>query len=211
MSRMRPGLLCLLAGVPLLAAATEPGEWDFTASLNGTPIGEHRFSVTAAGDERRVVSEANFTVKLLGITAYRYRHKAVEQWRGDCLTGLIATTDEDGKSSEVRAGVDGGGLKVVTSSAENTLPGCVMTFAYWNPALRTKTRLLNAQTGVPENVRVSPMGSAAIEVRGLPVMATRWRISGPAAPIDVWYSAQGEWVGLDSALGAGRTLSYRLK
>jgi hypothetical protein len=48
-------------------------------------------------------------------------------------------------------------------------------------------------------------------VRGLPTAATRWRITGPAQPIDIWYSLQGDWVGLDSTVAGGRQLSYRLE
>ncbi|WP_316044025.1 DUF6134 family protein [Variovorax sp. N23] len=31
------------------------------------------------------MSDARFTVKLLGLTVCRYTHRAVEQWRGNCL------------------------------------------------------------------------------------------------------------------------------
>ena len=210
--------LVALAGVQNAAAeaASPPiGEWNFRALLDGKPIGQHRFSVTlvsgAQGDERRVLSEASFAVKFLGITAYRYRHKATEQWRGECLTALSATTDDDGKASSVRTEADGDALTIKTASATQSLSGCVMTFAYWNPAIQTQTRLLNAQTGKAESVQVSRAGSGSVEVRGQPVAATRFRITGPAEPIDVWYSAQGEWVGLDSLVGGGRRLSYRLQ
>ena len=210
--------LVALAGVQNAAAeaASPPiGEWNFRALLDGKPIGQHRFSVTlvsgAQGDERRVLSEASFAVKFLGITAYRYRHKATEQWRGECLTALSATTDDDGKASSVRTEADGEALTIKTASATQSLSGCVMTFAYWNPAIQTQTRLLNAQTGKAESVQVSRAGSGSVEVRGQPVAATRFRITGPAEPIDVWYSAQGEWVGLDSLVGGGRRLSYRLQ
>ena len=210
--------LVALAGVQNAAAeaASPPtGEWNFRALLDGKPIGQHRFSVTlvsgAQGDERRVLSEASFAVKFLGITAYRYRHKATEQWRGECLTALTATTDDDGKASSVRTEADGEALTIKTASATQSLSGCVMTFAYWNPAIQTQTRLLNAQTGKAESVQVSRAGSGSVEVRGQPVAATRFRITGPAEPIDVWYSAQGEWVGLDSLVGGGRRLSYRLQ
>ena len=43
------------------------------------------------------------------------------------------------------------------------------------------------------------------------VAAQQWRLSGAAAPLDLWYSAQGEWIGLDSVVAGGRQLSYRLK
>ena len=194
------------------ANAPASGEWVFRALLNGKPMGEHRFSITTLGDERKVISEANFTVKILGITAYRYRHKATEQWRGDCLSAVNATTDDDGKASNVRAEADGDALSIgVNGGATQSLKGCVMSFAYWNPAIQAQTRLLNAQTGKYEAVQISRIGNGSVDVRGHPVAATQWRITGPQAPIDVWYSAQGEWVGLDSIVGGGRKLSYRLE
>ena len=221
-------LLAALAGHDSRAAevvSPPTGEWNFRALLDGKPIGQHRFSVTAnagakvgavgavgaLGEERRVISEASFAVKFLGITAYRYRHKATEQWRGDCLTALTASTDDDGKASSVRTEADGETLSVKTAAATQSLSGCVMTFAYWNPAIQTQTRLLNAQTGKAEVVQVNRVGSGSVEVRGQPVAATRFRITGAAEPIDVWYSAQGEWIGLDALVAGGRKLSYRLQ
>ena len=218
MRRWAAGVLLGLAGLQCGAAdmvSPPTGEWNFRALLDGKPIGQHRFSVTltagAQGDERRVLSEASFAVKFLGVTAYRYRHKATEQWRGDCLTALSATTDDDGKASSVRTEADGDALSVRSAAAAQSLSGCVMSFAYWNPAIQTQTRLLNAQTGKAETVQVSRFGSGAVEVRGQPVAATRFRITGPAEPIDVWYSAQGDWIGLDALVAGGRKLSYRLQ
>ena len=214
---------CTLALLSLLAAASAGtaaaveaaappiGEWNFRALLDGKPIGQHRFSVTAQGDERKVLSDASFAVKFLGITVYRYRHQATEQWRGDCLTALASTTDDDGKSSSVRTEADGDALSVKAGSAVQSLKGCVMSFAYWNPAIQTQTRLLNAQTGKAEAVQVSRIGNGSVELRGQPVAATRFRITGPAQPIDLWYSAQGEWIGLDALVAGGRKLSYRLQ
>ncbi|MEJ8853716.1 DUF6134 family protein [Variovorax robiniae] len=194
------------------AGAPTSGTWDFVALLNGEPIGEHRFRVVAAGDARKVTSDANFTVTFVGITAYRYRHEASEQWHGNCLKALDATTDDDGKAIQVRSKPDDDGLVVSTNAGKaRTLTGCVMSFAYWNPAIRTQTRLLNAQTGEYEEVQVRRMGTGEIPVRGKMVAATRWRISGPPQPVDVWYSAQDEWIGLDSTVAGGRTLSYRLQ
>lgn len=201
--------LCAVGGSALAA------ESNFAAFLDGKPIGEHRFVVGGSAEAREVLSDARFNVKLLGLTVYRYRHQAAERWRGDCLDSLSASTDDDGTLSRVRTEPSGAGLSVTAETgpaqAVRVLPGCVMSFAYWNPAMRSQTRLLNAQTGKAETVRVSRVGSGPIEVRGQPVTATRWRIEGPPQPIDVWYSAEGEWVGLDSTLEGGRLLSYRLK
>ena len=206
-----------LAGVVLASHAAETasppptGEWNFRALLDGKPIGQHRFSVSGQGDERKVVSEASFAVKFLGITAYRYQHKATEQWRGECLASLNASTNDDGKPSSVRAEQDGDAFDIKAGASTESFKGCVMSFAYWNPAIQRQTRLLNAQTGKLEIVQVQRVGSGSVDVRGKSVTATEFRITGPTQPIAVWYSAQGEWVGLDSTVAGGRKLSYRLQ
>ena len=193
-------MACITAAAASDPLAPPTGEWTFRALLDGKPIGQHRFSVSGEGDERQVVSEADFAVKFLGITAYRYRHKATEQWRDNCLTALNSTTDDDGTPRSVHA-----------DQNDATLKGCVMSFAYWNPAIQTQTRLLNAQTGKLESVQVRRIGSGSVEVRGKPVEATEFRITGAANPIAIWYSARGEWLGLDSTVAGGRKLSYRLQ
>ena len=184
-------------------------QWDFQVTLDGQPIGEHRFMSTASGDDRQISSDASFVVKMLGLTVYRYRHQAIEQWRGNCLTGLASSTEENGKTTRVRAEAEG--PAPVPGDTAQPLVGCVMSFAYWNPAILTQTRLFNAQTGRAETVQVKPQGSDTVEVRGVPVAASRWRITGTAQPIDLWYAADGEWIGLDSTVSGGRRLSYRLK
>jgi len=204
----RAAALAACASAPI---AVHANEWNFSVFLDDKPIGEHRFSVAGPDNARKVVSEASFSVKLLGLTVYRYRHRAVENWRGDCLSELTATTDDDGKPSRVRAEAEGDSLAVVTDAGTQALKGCVMSFAYWNPAIQRQARLLNAQTGRSESVQVRGAGGGALEVRGRRVAAMRWRIEGPAQPIDVWYSAEGEWLGLDSTVDGGRKLSYRLK
>ncbi|MEZ2296560.1 DUF6134 family protein [Variovorax sp. RCC_210] len=194
------------------AAGPADGEWNFRVLLDDSPIGEHRFALATAGDERKLTSEARFAVKLLGVTVYRYQHNATETWRGDCLKRLSSKTDDDGTPEKVNAEAAGdNALAVTTPKGTQSLEGCVMSFAYWNPAIRTQDKLLNAQSGKFEAVQVSRAGSGTVEVRGQPVAATRWRIATDAQPIDVWYSAQGEWLGLDSTVGGNRKLSYRLK
>ncbi|MDP9989835.1 hypothetical protein J2W28_000786 [Variovorax boronicumulans] len=194
------------------AAGPASGEWNFRVLLDDSPIGEHRFALVPTGEERKLTSEAQFAVKLLGVTVYRYRHSATEQWRGDCLRQLASKTDDDGTPEKVDANATGdNALTVTTAKGTQSIDGCVMSFAYWNPALRKQERLLNSQSGKLEAVQVSRTGSGTVEVRGQQVAATRWRIATPAQPIDIWYSAEGEWIGLDSTVSGGRKLSYRLK
>lgn len=205
-------LAALVGSAASAAAGPAGGEWNFRVLLDDAPIGEHRFALSTAGDERKLTSQAEFAVKLLGVTVYRYQHTATEHWRGDCLRQLVSRTDDDGTREKVDAQASGdNALAVVTPKGTQSVDGCVMSFAYWNPTIRKQERLLNAQSGKIETVQISRAGNGTVEVRGQPVAATRWRIATTAQPIDVWYSQQGEWIGLDSTVSGNRKLSYRLK
>jgi len=202
-----------LAAMAAGGHAAEPATrvYAFQASLDGKPIGEHRFTVATEGAGRRVTSEADFKVTLLGFTAYRYRHRAQEQWAGDCLSSLTSSTDDDGKASSVRLSRKGDVQEIVTGTSSTSVEGCLMTYAYWNPAMLSQSRLLNPQTGKVDAVKVERVGAGRVLVHGAEVEAVEWRVSGGESPVDVWVSSSGEWVGLDSVVGGGKhRLSYRL-
>jgi len=147
--------ICAICALPLPALALDSGadapnaggaSWSFRVLLDGKPIGQHQFRATDGAGERTLVSEAAFSVRLLGVTLYQYQHRAVERWRGDCLLALSADTDDNGERTRVSARALGEQFEV-TAPIPQTERGCVMSFAYWNPALRAQQRLLNSQTG----------------------------------------------------------------
>ncbi len=206
---------------PAAAAAAGPAtEWLFTALLDGKPIGTHRFVLRAAAGEaggRRLDSLARFDIKFLGFTAYRYRHRVDERWQGDCLAAITAHTDDDGRVTDVlgRATATGFAVDVRVEGkpavpSTSVAPGCVMSFAYWNPDLARQNRLLDPGSGRLEAVTISELAPAALDVRGTPVSVRGLRIEGLDHPIDVWYAGD-DWVGLDTVVQGGRRLSYRLK
>jgi len=207
-------LLATLGGVAQAAdEAPRPGtrSWPFKAFLDDKPIGEHRFTVVTDGATRKVTSEADFAVKLFGFTAFRYHHHAEEQWAGECLAGLVSSTDDDGKPASVKLVRQGDANQIATRTGTQSEPGCLMTYAYWNPAMREQKRLLNPQTGKVDAVKVERVGTGRVKVGGQEVAATDWRITGGESPIDVWVSDAGDWVGLDSMVSKGKhKLSYRL-
>jgi Family of unknown function (DUF6134) len=212
---MRPGLLAagLLAAASMAGASTAAAEsrvWDFRAYLDGAPIGYHRFTLSDDGATRELKSETRFEVRVLLIPAYRYSHDATERWRGDCVERLTARTDDNGKRSNVNALREGERLTVTSARGLEVLDGCVMTFAYWNPRILRQSRLLNAQTGAYETTRIAALGEETINVHGARVMARRYRIDGAGSPIDLWYSANDEWLALESAVAGGRRLRYAL-
>ena len=202
MTRRAVGLMLglMLAQATCLAAPQEAdeeaGEWQFTATLDGKPIGTHRFVVDGTAAARSVDSRALFTVRVLGIPVYRYRHEAEERWAGDCLRELRTETDDDGTRQQVAQRFDG---------------DCLMSFAYWNPRLVKQQRLIDPQTGKVETVRFEPLPDATIEVRGQPVRARGWRLQTAQQRIRIWYAADSKrWIGLDADTKGDHQLSYRL-
>ncbi len=211
---MKRTLVFTLLAATLAAHAAHAADgtrvYAFKAFLDDKPIGEHRFTVVTAGNERKVTSEADFAVKFIGITAYHYHHHAQEQWSGDCLTGLVASTDDDGKPASVKLVKQGDADEITTNAGRKTESGCLMTYAYWNPAMRAQKRLLNPQTGKVDAVTVARVADGHVTVDGKDVAASDWRITGGESPVDVWISEQGDWVGLDSMVSNGKhKLSYR--
>lgn len=207
-----PALLLMLLLASAAAGAAEPArEWVFDVDLDGKPIGEHRFTVSSDGERTMVRSRATFDVKVLGFVAYRYRHEADETWRGGCLEKLRARTDDDGQALTVDAETVEGSLKVVATKASGSYPGCVMGFAYWNPSIRQQSRLLNVQTGEYTQVAFAPLPEQIVQARGVPVSGRRWRLTGPENPLELAYTAAGDWVALESTVSGGRKLRYRLR
>jgi hypothetical protein len=178
------------------ADGIEAGDWDFAATLNGKPIGTHRFVVGGTATAPQVDSQARFLVRILGVPVYRYSHNAQERWQGDCLRELRSETDNDGKARRVNQRFEG---------------DCTMGFAYWNPRLPAQQRLVDPQTGKAEAVRIERLPDAAIEARGSLVPAQGWRLHTANQRISVWYAASGgRWIALDADVDGGRKLSYRL-
>jgi hypothetical protein len=203
--------LLLLTHLNTLQAAPGVEEWSFKVYLDDTPVRYHRFTLTETAAERELRSEAHFDVKLLMFTAYSYRHKAIESWCGDCLTGLEASTNDNGNSTEVSGVLETSCFRLTTNRTPIDLPDCVMTFVYWHPDMITQKRLLNPQTGEYTAVTVSPQGEGKVPVKGVERTTRHYRLDAGKYQIDLWYGTEDRrWLALDSQLDNGRKLLYRI-
>lgn len=200
-----PGALALWAG----SAAADDEEYRFRAYLDGSEIGRHVFTVSRGEGSTTVVSDAQFEVKLLFVTVYRYRHQAREHWRNGCLHEISSTTQDNGTEYRVHGTLADSGFLVRTGGGGDRLPGCVMSFAYWNPDFLDEDRLLNAQTGDYLPVTVTALGGEEIAVDGRSHAAQRHRLTARGMQIDLWYAAGSrEWLALESVTPSGKVLRY---
>jgi hypothetical protein len=202
-------LVSLVAAAP--AEAAETRELRFRVLLEDREIGYHHFALSQLGNSAlEVNSEARFAVRVLFFDAYRYAHDATEVWSEGCLARLSARTVDNGERLRVSGERDDGVFSVRHPEGESELPGCVRSFAYWNPALLDQQRLLNVQTGEYVAVGVEPLGEEIIRVRDAETTAQRYSLRAPEFQVDLWYSAQGEWLALESVVAGGRRLRYEL-
>jgi len=196
--------LCVLLLGPTHAETERAQEWRFTVYLDDTEIGHHHFRVEGFDNQRFVATDAQFNVKFLFFNAYRYRHENREIWSDGCLQGLESSTDDNGEFFQVVAEQRDEKFIVESRNQKNNIAGCVKSFSYWDPSFLTADKLLNSQTGEYLNVEVQELGSDRVEVKGEATPARRYRLTADNLTIDLWYSAQSEWLALESHTDGGR-------
>ncbi len=205
--KLSTALLCCLLNSHNLQAK----DWSFEVWLDKQNIGTHSFSL----EQNKLLSRADFKVKVLFINAYRYQHQADETWQGQCLNQLSARTTENKVLTEVKGQLQGGQFAIESNGRKQTLPACVMTFAYWNPEILKQTRLLNPQNAEYLDVTVTDQGLKDIVVKGQTVSAHQYYLLGKfenkeKLKITLWYDQQQQWVALESITPEGYKIVYKL-
>ena len=66
------------------------------------------------------------------------------------------------------------------------------------------------QDGNYLKVSIKPLADETIMVHGKSVAAKRYQLTAEKIDIQLWYSATGEWLQLESLTEGGYKLSYRL-
>jgi hypothetical protein len=185
-------------------------EWRFRVFLDDKEIGFHHFFLEEQGETRVLRSVADFEYKLLFVKLYEYEHHNHEVWHGDCLNRIESSTDANGEPFAVQGERQDKAFLVRGSEGETSLPSCVMSFAYWNPEFLNQARLLNSQDGEYVEVQVSAPEFEELEIRGERRPSLRYRLAAGPLNLDLWYSEDREWLGLQSEARGGRLLRYEL-
>ncbi len=204
------GFLTCLGSASQQAWSATSQTYDFKVFLGKDEIGRQRFDISSEGDRTQVRVTAQFTIKLLYITVYTYRHSNVETWEGMCLREIRTETDDNGDSFFVHGIFRNGQLQVQTQAGHWIGEGCIKTFAYWNPEWIKSERLLNSQTGEHQPVSIVAVGEETIPVQGVSTRAIHRRIVTDKFAVDLWYTLNNRWVALEYTTKKGDTLRYTL-
>ena len=194
-----------------MLSSVQAKDWSFEVWLDKQKIGSHTFSL----NNHQLQSRADFKVKVLFINAYRYQHQADETWQGACLSSLKAHTEENKTVTDVNGQLQGTQFVIDRNGEKQTLPSCIMTFAYWNPDILKQTRLLNPQNAEYLDVTVTDDGTKTIMVKGQNTLTHQYHLNGrykgkDKLNITLWYDQQQEWVALESVTPEGYKIFYKL-
>ena len=211
-------LLMLLCCVPLLLlnqpsaaipASTE--HWHFKAFIDDREVGYHSFDVTRDGRSIYLSSRADFEYRLLRVPLFSYSHEVQERYDANlCLEFIASTTETRREKLTVNGERTKHGFTVNTIDGESTRDfdvTCLTTFAYWSPKLLTQTQLLNGQDGRLMPVTIKRVGNSSTNDGS----RKSYRLQAESLDLILHYSANGQWLGLESLLPAGRRLIYKLE
>ncbi len=195
-SLTRRSLVAGLAAAPLLgivphrALAARAGSLQFDILRNDSPIGEHRLTAEQTAGGLRVAIDTDIRVRVLGVTAYRYRHESREDWAdgqdGLTLVGLRSRTDDNGSDFRVEGEAEGADFRVEGSEGPVVAPADVVPASYWNPLVLRRRRLLNTKRGTLFEASAEPRGEETIESGGQRVRTHRAFIAGDPA-VHLWF------------------------
>lgn len=185
-------------------------EWRFKVYLDDKEIGTHSYQLSPIGDKHQLHTKADFQVRFLFLTAYRYRHVNTEIWSDSCLQSIDAWTDDNGSETEVAGVRKSDAFAVDVDGAEESLPQCVMSFAYWNKDFLDKSVLLNAQTGELLPVEVEKLPDEEMMIDGIERICERYRLTAENVDIEVWYGNDSKWLGLVSRTTNGKSIRYEI-
>ena len=183
-------LAAMLAFVASAVRAAPPadGRLDFAVIRGDEQIGGHEMLFRQEGDALSVDVRTRIAVKVLFVTAYRFEHDGQELWRGGRLVRLDSKTDDDGTKHELHAQAGAAGLEVSADGRHETVDAGILPASLWNEGVLRAGKLLNTLDGRAMAVTVEDLGAETVSVRGKPVAARHYRISGELER-DVWYDA----------------------
>ena len=177
--------------------------WVFEAFVGKKKIGVHEFEVIKAIDQITAKSSASFEYKVFKIPLLKYEHSVVEIYSADsCLKSISSETTTNSKRTRIIGEKKGDNFFVKGNNKATLKRACLMPFAYWSPKLLDQTALINGQTGKITPIKIQSVDSADNE--------KNYVLSGKDLNIELTYSSEDQWTGLQSKLPLGRTLKYTL-
>jgi hypothetical protein len=195
------GLATAAAAIPLLplvparAYAAARRDLRFRALRDGAPIGEHRVTFRPDGDRLTVETRVDIAVKVLFLTAFRFKHEADEVWQSDRLVSVKSTTNDNGTLLQVSGTAVADGFRIIGDDGPFLASGHLLTSnALWDRRIVREQRLIDVQHGGEIGLVMKPLGDEQVDTPQGPVRATRYHMITPYYAGSVFHDSDGRWV-----------------
>lgn len=164
------------------------GGWRFLVLRHGNVIGEHRFRFSRRSGDFVVEVAIDIAVELLGMTLFRFTHRAEEVWRDGWLHALTSATDDDGTLWRVESERRDGALRGRVNDIAFDVSGYVIPGSLWHRDTTRSQALLDTIDGRMKVIDSRALGEETVPADGGETAARHFRLSGQLER-DVWYDA----------------------
>ncbi len=156
-------------------------------------IGTHTLTFTESGGDLTVDVENRMKVKVLFVTVFRHEAERRELWRDGRMVGYRSQTHDDGTDITAVAELKGDRLEIEGPDGRATAPLGVFPTNPWNREIVKQSLLMDTKTGELLKVGIAGAGENTLEIRGKPVKAEKYVISGELER-ELWYGEDGTWL-----------------
>jgi hypothetical protein len=160
--------------------------WRFLVLRHGNVIGEHLFTFSRRGDDFVVEVAIDIAVDLLGITLFRFTHRAEEVWRDGWLQSLVSATDDDGTLWRLQSERSDDALRGTVNDVGFDVSGFVIPASLWHRDTPRTQVLFGTIDGRTKVINSETLGEEEVRAGGRKVAARHYRLSGELER-DVWY------------------------
>jgi hypothetical protein len=189
----RPAWTLAEAAPAQSSGVARAGRLDYEVTREGDRIGTHSVIWQEKGRHLTLATHTDIAAKILGITLYRFRYDAEEDWINDRLMRLNARTDNDGEEMAVTVALVAGRLQGTCNGIPLDLPPDVLPISLWHRGILRRSVLFDQYRCAQRHVRVTDEGFEPTLVRGRELASRHYAIAGELKR-DIWYSSDGQVV-----------------
>ena len=147
------------------------------------------------GDRLTVETRVDIAVKVLFITAFRYKHEAKEVWQSDRLVSVKSTTDDNGTLLQVSGTAVADGFRIVGEDGPFLAGAHLLTSnALWDSRIVRENRLIDVQHGGEIGLVTKQLGDEEVDTPDGRVRASRHHMITPYYAGSVFHDRDGRWV-----------------